>query len=469
MYFLGFLIIFLLNASQSIALKVNYEEEWMGIYSGGDKIGYSHTIYKPKRENLQIFEETKLNMDTLGTKQVVDITSTYLLNKYELQAFEFSMKVGPVQFSAEGKKEGKKLDIQISSVSGKSNITFPIENEPLVSPIIFKWLAEQKPRVGKSYQVTLFDPTLILTGADAKSLLATLSIEGEEQIKTPYGSFKTYRVKMLFMGSESTYWITKEGEIIKEFSQPGLLALRESKEKVLGETLQSLDIVQKTAISSNVSLDNPRTLKFLRIKIDGIESPKEPNLEDNRNLFKDGIIEVRRSDLSQIIPYEIPYTEEAYKSYIKPTSLIQSDDPKIIEESVEILRGEKDSLRAAKEINNWVYKKLEKAPTVSLPNALDVLQTRRGDCNEHAALFAALSRAAGIPTKIVFGVVYVNGKFYYHAWNEVFLGSWIPVDPTFGQLPADASHIKIVEGDLNRGSEIIRLVGKIKIEILDAS
>jgi len=469
MYFLGFLIIFLLNASQSIALKVNFEEEWMGIYSGGDKIGYSHTIYKPKRENLQIFEETKLNMDTLGTKQVIDIKSTYLLNKYELQAFEFSMKAGPVDLSAGGKREGKKLNIQISSVSGKSNISFPIENEPLVYPILFKWLAEQEPKVGRSYEVTLFDPTLILTGAETKDLQATLSIEDEEQITIPYGSFKTYRVNMLFMDSESTYWITEDGEIIKEASPPGLLALRESKEKVLAETLKSLDIVQKTAISSNISLDNPRTLKFLRIKIDGIESPKEPNLEDKGNLFKDGIIEVRRSDLSQIIPYEIPYTDGAYKFYTKSTSLIQSDDPKIIEESAEILKGEKHSLRAAKEINNWVYKKLEKVPTVSLPNALDVLETRRGDCNEHAALFAALSRAAGIPTKIVFGVVYVNGKFYYHAWNEVFLGTWIPVDPTFGQLPADASHIKFVEGDLNRGSEIIRLVGKIKIEILDAS
>ncbi|MGH7801022.1 MAG: transglutaminase domain-containing protein [Thermodesulfobacteriota bacterium] len=469
MYFLGFLIIFLLNASQSIALQVNFEEEWMGIYSGGDKIGYSHTIYRPKRENLQIFEETKINMDILGSKQDVDIKSTYILNKYELQAFEFSMKAGPVDLGAEGKREGKKLNIQVSSVSGKSNITFSTDTEPIVSPIIFKWLAGQKPKVGKSYVVTLFDPTLILTGAETKDLRTTLSIEDEEQITIPYGSFKTYRVKMLFMDSESTYWITEDGGIIKEASLPGLVSLREAKEKVLGETLKSLDIVQKTAISSNILLDNPRTLKFLRVKIDGIESPKEPDLEGSGNLFKDGIIEVRRSDLSQIIPYDIPYTDGAYKSYTKSTSLIQSDDPKIIEESAEILRGEKDSLRAAKEINNWVYKKLEKVPTVSLPNALDVLETKRGDCNEHAALFAALSRAAGIPAKIVFGVVYVNGKFYYHAWNEVFLGSWIPVDPTFGQLPADASHIKFVEGDLNRGSEIIRLVGKIKIEILDAS
>lgn len=468
MYFLGFFIIFLLNASQSLALKINSQEEWMGIYSGKDKIGYSHAIFKPNKENLEILEETKLNMNILGTKQIVDTKSTYFLNKYELQAFEFSMKAGSVDLRAEGKREGKKLNIQISSVSGKSNITFPLKTEPIVSPIIFKWLAGQKPRVGKSYEVTLFDPTLILTGAEAESLHATLSIEGEEQITIPFGSFKTYRVKILFMDSQSTYWITEEGEVIKEVSPPGLVSLRESKEKVLSEALKSLDIVQKTAISSNVSLDNPRTLKFLRIKINGLKADKGLDLQDNNKLHASGIMEIRQSDLSQVIPYDIPYTDEAYKSYTKSTSLIQSDDTKIIEESVEILKGEKNSLRAAMEINNWVYEKLEKVPTVSLPNALDVLETKRGDCNEHAALFAALSRAAGIPTKIVFGVVYVNGKFYYHAWNEAFLGSWIPVDPTFGQLPADASHIKFLEGDLNRGSEIIRLVGKIKIEILDS-
>jgi transglutaminase-like putative cysteine protease len=106
---------------------------------------------------------------------------------------------------------------------------------------------------------------------------------------------------------------------------------------------------------------------------------------------------------------------------------------------------------------------------VSIPNALDVLKTRKGDCNEHATLFAALSRAAGIPTKVILGVVFLDGKFYYHAWNEVFVGNWIAVDPTLGQFPADASHIKFIEGDLGKSSEIIKLVGKIKLEVKEAS
>ena len=79
-------------------------------------------------------------------------------------------------------------------------------------------------------------------------------------------------------------------------------------------------------------------------------------------------------------------------------------------------------------ILNWVHETIEKRGTVSVPNALDTLKMKAGDCNEHAALFAALARAAGIPAKVSVGLVYTRDRFYYHAWNEVFLGHWVAVD-----------------------------------------
>lgn len=442
----------------------------MGIYSGGDEIGYSHTLIEPTKQNTRVYEETKLRMIVLGGNQDVEVKSNYLLNKYAIQSFNFSMKANLVELRAEGKREGKDLKVQISSPSSMSEISFPLTDEPLVPSVLFRWLANQNPKAGKRYEASLFDPTLVLNGGGPQSLKATLTVEGEDEVKIPLGSFKTYRVKMVFMNSESTSWITQDGEVIKEASPPGLVSIKESRDKVLGKSLSSLDIIQKTAISSDVLLDNPRNLKLLRVQINGIESTDGLDLEDgNGQFFKDGIIEVRRTDLSQLIPYVLPYSGKEYKPYTKANSLIQSDDTKIAERSKEILKGEKNSLRAAEKINNWVYNNLEKVPTVSIPNALDVLKTKKGDCNEHAALFAALARSTGIPTKIAFGLVYLEGKFYYHAWDEVFVGRWVAVDPTFGQFPADASHIRFVEGNLDRGSEIIRLVGKIKIEIRSAS
>lgn len=113
-------------------------------------------------------------------------------------------------------------------------------------------------------------------------------------------------------------------------------------------------------------------------------------------------------------------------------------------------------------------KNLDKQMTVSLPSAVDVLQSRRGDCNEHATLFAALARAAGIPAKLCLGVVYMDGRFYYHAWNAVYCGKWIELDPTFGQEPADAARLRIIEGDLTQQNRLLPALGNIKIEILEA-
>ena len=100
-----------------------------------------------------------------------------------------------------------------------------------------------------------------------------------------------------------------------------------------------------------------------------------------------------------------------------------------------------------------------------VPECLDVIKTMKGDCNEHAVLFAALARAAGIPTKTAVGLLYMNRAFYYHAWNEVYLGKWIPVDATFGECPASALHLKLAEGELSEQAEILGLVGTIGIKV----
>jgi transglutaminase-like putative cysteine protease len=115
----------------------------------------------------------------------------------------------------------------------------------------------------------------------------------------------------------------------------------------------------------------------------------------------------------------------------------------------------------------WVYKNIEKKPTISIPNALEVLRIKQGDCNEHTTLYTALARSAGIPAKIDIGLVYSKGGFYYHAWPEAFVGEWVSLDPTLNQFPADGTHIKFIEGDLDKQVEILSIVGRLSIEILE--
>ncbi|MDA2921327.1 transglutaminase-like domain-containing protein, partial [Desulfobacterota bacterium AH_259_B03_O07] len=321
----------------------------------------------------------------------VDVKSKYLLNGFILKSFEFMMNAGLVELKLIGQREGNNFRINMSSVSGTSEFTYPIEEEPVVSPILFKWLVEQNPNVGETYEVLLLDPVSIIFGVEPQKLKATLRVEGQEQVKIPLGNFMTYRIKMNYMDSESITWITHDGEIVKEVSPLGLVSYKENENGLGNQDLTGFDIIKKTAISSNAKLKNPRDLILMRIKIEGISKMKGLNvIDNNRQFIRDGIIEIKVSDLSSINPYEIPYKGDEYSSYTEQSNLIQSRNLAIQNQATDIIDNETNSVEAARKINDWVYNYLEKTPTVSIPNALDVLKTRKGDCNEHATLFAAL-------------------------------------------------------------------------------
>ncbi|MBU1163061.1 MAG: transglutaminase domain-containing protein, partial [Proteobacteria bacterium] len=64
---------------------------------------------------------------------------------------------------------------------------------------------------------------------------------------------------------------------------------------------------------------------------------------------------------------------------------------------------------------------------------------------------------------------YMNGRFYYHAWNVLYLGDWVTVDALMGQMPADVTHIRFIRGEPDKQIDLIKVIGKVKINILEQS
>jgi transglutaminase-like putative cysteine protease len=189
-------------------------------------------------------------------------------------------------------------------------------------------------------------------------------------------------------------------------------------------------------------------------------------LHGGRQSLVDDRLDVRLEDLSQLNAPKIPVQEARLASYLQPTPFLQTDHPNIQALAAKIVGGETHGYRAAVKIKDWVYGEIAKEPTVSIPNALEVLQTKKGDCNEHTVLFNALARAAGIPAKTVVGVVYLRGAFYYHAWSEIWLGQWVSLDSVLNQFPADVTHIKFLEGEIDRQIDLLQLIGNLKISVM---
>jgi transglutaminase-like putative cysteine protease len=117
----------------------------------------------------------------------------------------------------------------------------------------------------------------------------------------------------------------------------------------------------------------------------------------------------------------------------------------------------------------WIKDNIRRE-AVDVFSALDVLEHREAECQGHSYLYAAFARALKIPTRIVNGIVYSKQHqgFLYHTWAESYQDHrWIAVDPTFHQLPADATHIKFVEGErISDLLPLVDLIGKIKVRIV---
>jgi transglutaminase-like putative cysteine protease len=196
--------------------------------------------------------------------------------------------------------------------------------------------------------------------------------------------------------------------------------------------------------------------------------PGPADLEGAGQTATGGAIEVR--DPRDLRPGPAP---SGLAAHLRPEPFIESDAPEIVAEAQAAAGGAASARQRAERLVRHVHALLEKKPTVSLPSALEVLKTRIGDCNEHTALYVALARALGLPARVAVGLVYLRGAFYYHAWPEVWvdegrgLGLWLPVDPTLNQFPADATHVRLARGGLDRQAAIVGLIGKAKLDILD--
>ena len=114
-----------------------------------------------------------------------------------------------------------------------------------------------------------------------------------------------------------------------------------------------------------------------------------------------------------------------------------------------------DDLKKAQALTRFVSEYLRYEPGEPSRSVLTLLDDPRGDCTEFADLLTTLARNVGLPARTVFGLAYADGSadgaayggmpaFAYHAWNELFvLGRWIAMDPTWGQVRVDATHIPL--------------------------
>ena len=441
---------------------------WRGVYYRGEKIGFTVSQTIPAGDGFELDEDGRLQMSLLGATSPATIHTTARVDaNFALRSFEFSLDPGTGPILVRGQIAGNDLTFGVTNSSGRTRTELRRLNEPPALTLnLSRVLANGGLIPGARHHWTVFDPATLRNAA------VVIDVGKRELVGGGSRPVPAFRVEMEFAGLRTTSWVTDTGEVVREESPMGLLTVRESAERARAMAVPAhiqADLLEASAIVpvTKQRIDDPRDVRRLRLRLEGADVP-HADLDGAGQTSDGNIIKIR--DPETLGPGA---ADPDLRRFLAPEPLIESDAPEIRAEAELAVRGVTGSRARAERLTRHVNRILEKKPTVSLPSAQDVLRTRVGDCNEHTALYVAMARALGMPARIAVGLVYVRGAFYYHAWPEVYVdegagrGLWLPVDPTLNEFPADATHVRLARGGLDKQALVLPLVGRLRVTVLD--
>ncbi|MEI7671458.1 MAG: transglutaminase-like domain-containing protein, partial [Deltaproteobacteria bacterium] len=413
-------------------------------------------------------ENIFMRINTMGVVQPLTVrTAAELKPDRTLASFQFDLGSNLFRFTARGAVEGKKLTVRSGAPSEEKINVITLSEPPYLGGGILEsaGAGELKPGEGRTFPV--FDP------ASLGQRPVRITFLGEEGLTVMGKSRRARKLSVDFMGMKQMAWVDPDGSVLREEGILGIALERVTREEALAglEGAVSADLTEIASIPSSKPIEGAATLKLLKVRLDGLQQGSF-FLDGDRQIYQNGVLTIRReSTLDPSASSARPGGAAGdLGAFLKSTAFIQSDHPKIRKKVAEIVGpGDPDGVKADKLVA-WVYKNLEKRPVLSVPNALETLENRVGDCNEHAVLLAAFARAAGLPAEVEAGVVYLRGRFFYHAWNVLYLrdrGGWVTADAVLGQMPADVTHIRFVRGEADRQLDLVGLIGRLKLEILE--
>lgn len=466
--------VFVRYAGQGTGAQASFDT-WMGIYPSAEsreknRIGFVHTrSIRATRDGVSgstLSMTAKLSTVMLSIPTEIVVTGT-AWNPDEAGLAEFDIKIRSFDHTmrVSGALEAGKLKLEIQTAGERYPIEIPVGRDLFLSGSMGATSVNLPDlKVGEEVMIDTFDP---LTLAAGKARIACL---GKQIIDIAGEKVDTKIITATLSGITTKFWVTSSGETVRIETPYGLTFKKITRE----QALRALDR-SGTEELLNVMAVRPtgrrpfRGAKRMLVRLSGLPPTVHPPSDATQQRTDDGNLYEITSPAPPSSSSGVAQDLENLAAYLEGDPFVQAGHPKIVEQAERILGTTEDPWEKAILLYQWVYENIDKTIVLSFPSALEVLESKEGDCNEHTVLYTALARSAGLPTRIAIGVVWsgdLNG-FYYHAWPEVFVERWIGIDPTLGQPIADATHLKLLTGNIEKWPQLVPYLGQLQVEVLE--
>jgi len=481
-----FLLLFVLSSEilyseESLKKEKVLSEEYYDLLFDKNKVGKvrleTYTAKYKGRDVFVIEEEMNAKFYRSGTEMNTYSKSRTLSNFKDLEpvGYWYESDEGGVKRNIMGlvKKEKNKkiLNLMIDIGGTKTSKDVEVPNDAIFSNA-FEIFIRRNLQEGFSAKRPL------IMEADTDVVEGTTQIEKFEPIEACPNSI--YKTTTVVAGIKNVELRDISGWPVCVIIPTMNVIFSRTDKKRADEGFTPIDIFEQSLIKPDKALKSINRLEKLVIKLtfNSLQTPEIIEDEYQKVIKKEGksiTLEIKRirPDLDKKLSF--PVSGEDFARYIQPTRYEQSNSPKIMELAQQFAGDETDIVEAAIKVSDKAGQYIKGASlSKGYLSALEVLEQRVGDCTEYSVLTSALLKSLGIPTRLVMGLVYVDGKFGFHSWLDYWAGKWYSIDPTLNEEAVNPTHIRLWTGigepsDLRGAStSALNFLNKVQIEILDA-
>lgn len=416
------------------------QERYYSLLIENKKAGYGHYRIAAEGKGVKVTSDTVIKVKMLGA----DFDLSYqAIAVYARPGdalplrYTITLDTGRARTTADSRFAGRtvRMQIETNGVKTAKTVTLPAAPCYLVEGNLVETWERLGRAVGpspKTRTVRIFAPLsgeiapMTLTWSRPGTLAASVSGQALE-----------------------TRW---SGRTLTALSVPAQKAVFRLADKTALRGVGAVEMASRAFATSNVAFDDPSALQTVTLSVRAtvagekitaasLQTPGQTFRGTVRDNTATGAFTIRRRtyDGAGAAPLPFPAAARAkWAKYLKPETLVESDDPEIVALAKRLTAGSKNVWEATGKIGRWVFENI--AYKITGAGARACLTAREGDCGPHTWLTIALLRAAGIPARISGGALYstlLGGSFGQHYWTSVWMGEkdgWIPIDTTTGEI-----------------------------------
>jgi hypothetical protein len=425
-----------------------WREVWTGVVFRGQKVGFSRLSIAPARDapgRWDIETESALRLRFLGIDKRVSLHASDRVDaRLGLQSFRYEYLLDGSVLRVEGERTHDALVVRTANGGSRAASRLPLERPVYPASALGLLPVHRGLRVGDMASVSVF------VGESQTLAEAELRVLGYE--RSPLFEGPAWRVSTRLLGLETEAWIDQAGRPLLETAMHGAMiaALEDAgraRAYLVEASLGKQEALLDFSLLRSAEVPAARNAAALSIALEGVpESLAAPDADGQRCARHGAQLRCRIDRRSPPTPQDAGQAAR----YLRPSLAVPSNERQFVALARAIGARPDDPEATITRLLAWIDANIAKE-AIDAFSAADVLRERRAECQGHAYLFAALARAAGLPTRVANGLVYVpeHGGFLYHTWNEVWIAheGWRAVDPTFGQARADATHVALAIGE----------------------